>query len=169
MTAIDGGGAMRLDRIWFPIIRAGLLTTVLDGIFAGILNTAWHGTFLGEFQLIASTVLGPPAMHEGWRSMLFGLAMHATIAFTWSTVFALLVVRFRGVQSVVARRGGVLLAAVGYGTFIWLVMSFAVIPALVHRPPTLGIHWVELLLGHWFVVGPTILAGTAPLWREESP
>jgi hypothetical protein len=28
-----------------------------------------------------------------------------------------------------------------YGPFIWMVMSLAVIPLLLHRPPTINVRW----------------------------
>ena len=51
-----------------------------------------------------------------------------------------------------------LLVAAIYGVSIWLIMTWIVIPSMVHRPPTLSTkYWVQLI-GHIpFVVGPMIL------------
>jgi hypothetical protein len=46
-----------------------------------------------------------------------------------------------------------------YGPVIWLVMTFIVIPAFVHRPPTISAIWWVNLVGHIpFIVLPMIWA-----------
>lgn len=51
-----------------------------------------------------------------------------------------------------------ILAASVYGVAIWLIMTWIVIPAMVHRPPNLSLkYWVQLA-GHIpFVVMPMVL------------
>jgi len=53
---------------------------------------------------------------------------------------------------------GTLKVASLYGPFIWLVMSLAVIPALLHRPPAINIRWLVQLIGHFPFVGIPIVA-----------
>ena len=44
---------------------------------------------------------------------------------------------------------------------VWMVMSLIVIPALVHRPPTIGIRWWVQLIGHIPFVGLPIVASSS--------
>lgn len=61
-----------------------------------------------------------------------------------------------------------LAVAVGFGSLVWMVMSFIVIPAVTRHEPTVGTRWLVLLAGHWVFVAVPILAGTAPLWRPRA-
>jgi hypothetical protein len=47
-----------------------------------------------------------------------------------------------------------------YGPFIWLVMSLAVIPVLLHRPPAITFRWWVQFFGHAPFVGVPIAAAT---------
>lgn len=40
---------------------------------------------------------------------------------------------------------------------IWLVMSFVVVPALTHRPPTVNLRWWIQFVGHFVFVGLPIV------------
>ena len=53
---------------------------------------------------------------------------------------------------------GLIKVASLYGPFIWMVMSLAVIPALLHRPPAINIRWLVQLIGHIPFVGIPIVA-----------
>ncbi len=57
-----------------------------------------------------------------------------------------------------ASRYGTLKVAALFGPVVWLTMSLAVIPLLVHRPPMIGVRWWIQLVGHVFVVGLPIVA-----------
>ncbi|HET7219477.1 MAG TPA: hypothetical protein VFJ02_15580, partial [Vicinamibacterales bacterium] len=61
-----------------------------------------------------------------------------------------------------ARYGVVRVAAV-YGPAIWMVMSLAVIPALLHRPPTINFRWWVQWIGHFPFVGVPIVYSLRPL------
>lgn len=144
------------------ILTAGLLTGVTDGLFSSVLVVAfYHSTFARLWQGVASTLLGPAALEGGTRTVLIGLLMHFGVALGWTAVFVLLVARLPTVRRVLASRGGVLKVAAVYGPFIWLVMSLAVIPLLVHRPPSITYRWWIQLFGHIvFVALPMIWAAT---------
>ncbi|HEU4882967.1 MAG TPA: hypothetical protein VFT45_11990 [Longimicrobium sp.] len=113
-------------------------------------------------------MLGPSSFEGGARTVALGLLMHLGVAFAWSAVFLVLYERFGGIRRVVRSPGGVLKVAAVYGPIIWLVMSFLVIPSLVHRPPTLNYRWFIQLIGHIpFVALPIVYcisraAGDAP-------
>ena len=144
------------------LVRAGLLTAVTDGLFSSVLSVAfYHSTVQRLFQGVASTLFGPEAMNGGWSTALVGIGMHVAVAFGWSAVFLLLVIRLRRVREALDSPYGMVKVAAVYGPFVWMVMSFAVIPVLLHRAPSVGFRWWVQLVGHFPFVGLPIVAMTA--------
>lgn len=116
-------------------------------------------------------MLGPDAYQGGTRTALLGVLMHFGVAFAWSAIFLLLVWRSERLRNILHSRFGILKVASVYGPLIWMVMSLAVIPALVHRPPTISARWWIQLLGHIFFVGLPIVASIGagtPLQRDRT-
>ena len=145
------------------LLRAGLLTGIIDGLFSSILATLFYGsTATRLFQGVAATLLGREALDGGTPTALLGVLMHFGVAFGWSAVFLFLVERSSWIRGVLASRYGVVKVAALYGPFIWMVMSLAVIPLLVHRPPAISIRWWIQLIGHIPFVGLPIVAS---IWR----
>lgn len=145
------------------LVRAGLLTGIIDGLFSSILSVVFYdSTVTRLFQGVASTLLGREALDGGTRTALIGVLMHFGVAFGWSAVFLLLVLRSAWIRRVLGSRYGVAKIAAVYGPFIWLVMSLAVIPLLLHRPPTINLRWWVQLIGHFPFVGLPIVASIAP-------
>lgn len=144
------------------LLRAGLLTGITDGLFSSILNVAFYGSTVTRlWQGVASTLLGKAALEGGTRTTLIGVLMHFGVAFGWSTVFLLLVSRSAWIRRVLAGPYGVLTVASAYGPFIWLVMSIAVIPLLLHRPPAINFRWWVQFVGHIPFVAVPIVASIA--------
>ena len=151
-------GAMNRN-VLSRLLRAGLLTGVSDGLFSSILATVfYHSTVTRLFQGVASTLLGKQAFDGGTQTALVGVLMHFGVAFGWSAVFLFLVRRLRWVRSVLSSPYGVVKVASLYGPFIWMVMSLAVIPLLLHRPPAINARWWIQLIGHFPFVGIPIVA-----------
>jgi hypothetical protein len=149
------------------LLRAGLLTGVSDGLFSSVLSVAfYHSTVARLFQGVASTLLGPKAFEGGTGTALIGVLMHFGVAFGWSAVFLFLVLRASAIRRLLAAPRGVIKVAALYGPFIWLVMSLAVIPLLLHRPPAITIRWWIQLIGHFPFVGLPIVAS---LGRARAP
>jgi hypothetical protein len=148
------------------IVRAGLLTALSDGLFACVLTFFYGSTVMRLWQGVAATVLGPRAFDGGLQTAAVGVLMHVGVAFGWSALFVLVVSRSTAVRRVLASRYGWLKVAAIYGPCIWFVMSFAVIPALVRRPPALTVRWWVQLIGHVPFVGVPIVAGSAQSRRE---
>lgn len=141
------------------LIRAGVLTGIVDGLFSSVLSVAAYGSTVTElFQFVASTLIGPAAFDGGSRTALLGVALHFAVAFGWSAVFMLLFLRLKRVREVLASRYGLLKVAGVYGPFVWLVMSLVVIPLLVQRPPAITFRWWVQLIGHFPFVGLPIVA-----------
>jgi len=144
------------------LLRAWLLTAICDGLFSSVLSVAaYHSTVERLFQGVASTLLGKAALDGGPRTALIGVLMHFGVAFGWSTVFFLLVLRSSRIRKVLASPNGVIKVASLYGPFVWLVMSLAVIPLLLHRPPSITIRWWVQLIGHIPFVGLPIVSSIA--------
>ena len=144
------------------LLRTGLLTGILDGLFSSVLSVFFYGSTVTRlFQGVASTLLGKEAIDGGTSTALIGVLMHFGVAFGWSAVFLLLVKYSAGIRRVLTSRYGVAKVASVYGPFIWLVMSLAVIPLLVHRPPTFNVRWWVQLIGHIPFVGAPIVASMA--------
>lgn len=141
------------------LVRAGLLTGVTDGVFSSVLSVVFYdSTVTRLFQGVASTVLGPDAFDGGMTVAALGLLMHFGVAFGWSAVFAVLVRRSRRIRELLAGPLGIVKVAAVYGPLIWLVMSLAVIPGLLQRPPSIGLRWWVQLVGHFPFVGIPIVA-----------
>jgi len=141
------------------LVRAWLLTAVVDGLFASALSAfAYGSTVTRLWQGVASTLLGPAAFEGGTRTVLVGLLMHLGVALAWSAVFLALVTAWPRLRRVVATPAGIVAVAVVYGPFVWLVMSLAVVPTLTGRPPSITVRWWVQLLGHIPFVALPIVA-----------
>jgi hypothetical protein len=157
-SATASVGSPAADSRASRLIRAWLLTAVSDGIFSSVLSVAfYHSTVARLWQGVASTLLGKGAFDEGLQTAAIGLLMHFGVAFAWSAVFLMLFENSARVRRAVASRYGVLKVASLYGPFIWMVMSFAVIPLLLRRPPSITFRWWVQLIGHIpFVAVPIV-------------
>jgi hypothetical protein len=141
------------------LVRAGLLTGVVDGLFSSVLVVVfYHSTVTRLWQGVASVLLGKGALDGGTRTALTGVLMHFGVAFGWSAVFLFLVMRSAWIRDLLASRYGVVKVASIYGPFIWIVMSLAIIPLLVHRPPIINFRWLIQLIGHIPFVAVPIVA-----------
>jgi hypothetical protein len=144
---------------WSRLWRAGLLTAVTDGLFSSVLSVAfYHSTVPRLFQGVAATLLGADALNGGAATAAVGVLMHVGVAFGWSAVFLVLVHRSARIRNALASPHGAIKVAALYGPFVWLVMSIAVIPLLLHRPTAFTIRWWVQLIGHFPFVGLPITA-----------
>src|SRR5215471_5391914 len=140
------------------VARAGALTGVTDGLFSSVLYVAfYHSTVQRLFQGVASTLFGPEAFNGGAPTFAIGVLMHFGVALGWSVVFLLIVKRARWIHRLVDSPYGFVNVASLYGPFIWMVMSLAVIPLLLHRPPAINNRWLVQLIGHIPFVGIPIV------------
>ena len=151
------------------LVRAGLLTGIVDGLFSSVLSIFFYdSTATRLFQGVASTLLGKEALEGGTSTALVGVLMHFGVAFGWSAVFLLLVMRSAWIRRVLGSRYGVVKVAAVYGPLIWMVMSLVVIPALTQRPPRITLRWWVQWFGHIPFVGVPIVASSAGAARSGS-
>ncbi|MGZ6140897.1 MAG: hypothetical protein ACXWLA_09485 [Myxococcaceae bacterium] len=146
---------------------AGITVALADMTWAVLWVRARHGaSALRVFQSVASGLLGPSAFQGGWRLALLGLTLHTTIAFAWTLVFLVALVRSPHLRHWVSTRRGAVTVGLVYGALVWLVMDWLVLPLSRARttPPTALWFWLQLLT-HPFLVGLPIvgvLAGHLP-------
>jgi hypothetical protein len=151
-SAFDRDGLSRLTR-------AGLVTGVTDGLFSSVLTVVAYGSTVRRlFQGVAAVLLGPEAFNGGTAAAILGVLMHFGVAFGWSAIFLFLVMRSPWIRCLLNSRYGAARIAFLYGPFVWMVMSLAVIPLLLHRPPAINIRWWVQLIGHVPFVGLPIAA-----------
>ncbi|HEX7122870.1 MAG TPA: hypothetical protein VF178_10910, partial [Gemmatimonadaceae bacterium] len=150
------------------LVRAGLLTALIDGLFSSVLSVAFYDSTVARlFQSVAATLLGPSALDGGAGTMLVGMLMHLGVAFGWSTVFLVLVLISRPLQSQLARPYGSLRVAAVYGPLVWMVMSLVIIPFLLRRPPSFTVRWWVQFVGHAPFVGLPIVASISAGMRPH--
>jgi len=141
------------------LVRAGLSTGVIDGLFSSVLSAFFYGSTVSRlFQGVAGVLVGDEAFNGGIPMVALGVLMHFGVAFGWSAVFLFLVPRLRWVRRLLASPYGVAKVAALYGPFIWIVMSLVVIPLLTHSPTPISFRWWVQLLGHFPFVGIPIVA-----------
>jgi hypothetical protein len=151
---------MTTDAPLVRLFRAGSLTAIVDFAFSSVLVTVfYHSTFASLWQRVASVPLGPSAVNGGTRTVLIGMAIHLCVAFTWSTVFLLLYVGSGWLRRMIETPGGLLAVAVVYGPFIWMMMSFVIIPRFTGRPPAVNFRWWVQFVGHIPFVAVPITMG----------
>ena len=150
------------------LVRAWLLTALIDGLFSGALAQFAYGSSVTRlFQGVAATLFGPSALESNHMAIV-GVIMHVGVAFTWSTVFLILHDRSDWLRRVVASPFGVLKVAAVYGPLVWVVMSLVVIPTLTGRPTAITNRWWIQFFGHAIFVGLPIVAMIArPRQRER--
>lgn len=150
-----------MTRALFPrLLRAGLVTGVVDGLFSSVLVSVFYGSTVTRlWQGVASTLLGPSAMEGGARTVAAGVLMHVGVAIGWSAVFLALYEGWAWLRRRVRSPAGAVGAAAVYGPLIWMMMSLVVIPMLTGRPPSITYRWWVQLIGHIpFVALPIILS-----------
>jgi hypothetical protein len=142
------------------LIRAGVLVSIVDGLFATTFGVFVRGvTATRMWQGVASVPLGPSAIGGGMTTVAAGLALHVFVAFTWSALLLLAVRRSYKLRAVIDSPYGVLKVAAVLGPMIWLVMSLLVIPSMTHKLPTFPPAYFGMLVGHIFFVGIPMVAG----------
>jgi hypothetical protein len=152
------------------LLRAGLLTGVIDALFAtGLGRFVYRSSAVRVWQGVAAVPLGRAAFDGGLTSAAAGLLLHFCVAFTWSAVFLLTVERAAGVRRAIATAGGAAAVACVYGPLIWIVMSWVIIPAFTGRAPSLGLRWWVQLAGHVpFVAVPIVFSVRADAARARA-
>ncbi|MCU1221856.1 MAG: hypothetical protein JWM08_3008 [Candidatus Angelobacter sp.] len=106
-------------------------------------------------QSVASGLLGRASFQGGIKTAALGAFLHFFIAFSWAAIYYL------ASRRLVFMTEKPVIAGLIYGEFVWIVMTFVVLPlSAIHRWPT----WNKASIitgpiGHMFLVGlPIALA-----------
>jgi hypothetical protein len=142
------------------ILRIGLIAGTLD-ISENLIFNYFRGiTPTRIFQYIAGGLIGPQSAHLGMESVALGVAIHYTIALTWTAIFYLASMRI----AVLIRRP--VICGILYGGFVYIIMNFVVLPLTrvphARAPMTLASR-VSGVLALLFCIGLTV----ALLTRSE--
>jgi hypothetical protein len=142
------------------LIKTWLSVAITDALFASAVGAMVtpHATPPRIFRGVAAVLLGRPALDGGLGTAAIGLAIHFGVALFWSSVFVLAVRNWSWLRQQLARWPRAIAVASVYGVSIWLIMTWLVIPAMIHRPPTFGLrYWIQLV-GHIpFVALPMVV------------
>ncbi len=125
MTAIQNPSVKQhYTRPLLTIIGwVGLLAGSLDILAACTNAYIARGTSpVVVLQYIASGAFGKAAFADGWQMPLLGLLFHFIIAYSFTTLFFLLY------PSIKIMSKSIVITAIVYGIFIFVVMSFGVLP-----------------------------------------
>lgn len=107
---------------WKVILVTGVLVGTLDGLAAVIQTLINGGSPVVVFQFIASGIFGEESFEGGMTMAVCGLIFHLCIALGWTTFFFLIYPKMKFLSQ------NKILAGLGYGLFIWLVMTRIVLP-----------------------------------------
>jgi hypothetical protein len=141
------------------LVKTWLAVAVTDALFASATGMLIPPivTPARVFRGVASVLLGKSALDGGTTTAIIGLAMHFTVALIWASFFVFAVKNSWWLRDALDTWPNRILVAVVYGVSIWLIMTWIVIPAFLHRPPTLSLkYWVQMAGHPLFVVGPMI-------------
>jgi hypothetical protein len=134
-----------------------ILAILLGGSVAGslyIMSAVAHvvsrgGSAKSTLQYIASGILGESALHGGWTTAIFGLALHFAIVTVMAAAFVIAARRF----PILVERpwsSGIL-----YGAVLYVAMTFFIGPLSAAPRWHVGGGWAMVggLLAHCFYVG----------------
>jgi hypothetical protein len=104
------------------VLRIGLIAGTLDIGENIVFNAFRHITAWQIFQYIASGLTGRWAFHAGVASVALGIAIHYTIALTWTAIY------FAASRRATALLRRPVVCGLAYGAVVYLVMNFVVLP-----------------------------------------
>ncbi|MDB4906751.1 MAG: hypothetical protein JWO05_1535 [Gemmatimonadetes bacterium] len=135
------------------LVRAGLATGVVDFLWAVVLTACYGKSQLKLWQGVASVPFGKGMLDGGLPTAAIGVVVHFGVAFSWSALLLVLLMRSSWLRGVLASPGGLFKVAVVWGPLIWAVMSLVMIPLFTGNPTTVNARWFIQLVGHVFFVG----------------
>ena len=141
------------------LIRAWLLTAVVDGLFSSVLSAFFYGSTVTALWLgVGTTAFGAGAFGGGNTLAIAGLATHFGVALAWSTIFLIAYDNSAALRRITASPGGAIKVAAVYGPLIWVVMSMVVIRLATGRAPAITYRWWIQFVGHAMFVGLPIVS-----------
>ena len=120
-SRMNSANARTSRRMW-TVFWIGLVAGTLDISENIIFNAFRHITAYQIFQYIASGLIDGKSFSMGGASVALGVAIHYTIAMTWTVIFYLLSRRVL----VLTRQATI--CGIVYGGVVYVVMNFVVLP-----------------------------------------
>lgn len=138
------------NSAFFAIFWGGLACGIFDITQAIIAFRLQSGLKPAQvFQSVASGLLGKSAFQGGRKAAVLGGFLHFFIAFSWATIYY---IASRKLNIMLDRP---ILCGLLYGEFVWLVMTFVVLPlSAIHRWPVWNA--ASIITGP---IGHTVLVG----------
>jgi hypothetical protein len=136
-------------------VHAILAATIACGILDATAATT-QAALLGipaqrVWQTVASGLLGPRALEQGWRSAIFGLALHFVISFIIATIYVLASQRLPFLLRHPLTAGAL------YGIAVYCVMNYIVLPLSRRAKRPFNLHFaLTQLVIHICIVGWSI-------------
>ncbi len=118
---------MKSKNILLVIIAAWLVAGTLDILGAILILSKGNAT--GTFKYIAGAVNGDITLWSNSHIILFGAAFHYFIALCWTVLYFIIY------KAVKIDKLHIIIAAVLYGTFIFLNMRYIFVPLFGTLPP----------------------------------
>jgi len=146
------------------LVRIGLIAGTLDISENLVFNAFRHITPAMIFRYIASGLLGMEAIRGGAGMIALGVAIHYTIALTWTALYFFSALQWR----VLVRRP--VACGLIYGALVYIVMNFAVLPLtrVPHSHAAASVaSRVSGMLALLFCIGLTVALLTAREQRAE--
>ncbi len=141
------------------VLVAGATVAVCDALFAMAFSWYFSGTFApgSVWRGVARNVLGSSAMDGGAPAVALGLAIHVTVAYGWTALYALLYRRSAALRRFTASTPRAVAMGVAWGALVWLVMRLVVIPlGRVGWTPIVWRTFIPMWICHMVVVGQPI-------------
>jgi hypothetical protein len=138
------------------VIAAGLIVGVLDMFAASIYTSLMRQqvVFGAVWRGVARALLAPETSNGALSVVLFGLAMHYTIAMLWTALFALVYRRAAWLRASTRTTLGALVTGALYGPFVWMMMSLVLVPLTrAGRGPAFTKGWFIMAGIHIVCVG----------------
>ncbi len=141
------------SSIWVSILKSGIVVGVLDALAAIIHAYFFNGSSPDAvFRYVATGIFGKAALSGGLPTAFAGLALHFTVAISWTALFYVLYPKLKFLSS------SMLLSGIVYGLFIWLMMNFVVIPLspVPAGPVRIRLATLIMIAIHLLVIGVPI-------------
>ena len=157
------------DSFVLILLPVWLVTAAWDFVCASALSVfAYHTNLAQLWRGVASTAFGAAAVNGGSVAVAQGIALHLSVALTWSAVFVVATRWWPRLRTAIRTPGGAVAVATAYGPIIWLVMSLVVIPLATGRPTRFGIRWWVQIFAHVpFVTLPLVFTARRMLTRSS--
>jgi hypothetical protein len=156
MSATTGSLVTRERGIMVRVLVAGALVGVLDMLYPIYLYTRViaHVPAIRIPQSVASGLLGRAASEGGLSTAALGLLLHFTIAYGWTILYFVLLLKWEPLRRLITTGSGRVKAGLIYGLVVWFGMNIIVVPLSRANPaPLFSLNFFLQLIWHPIGIG----------------